>query len=83
MWELQPKFWKQNAQADHFLYDAGIQISVLKQLVNIYVPVIYSSVFKDYLKSDFIGKKRFLKSISFSIDIANFDLKKIDRNFPF
>ena len=77
------EFWKQNAQTDHFLYDAGLQISLLKQIVNIYIPVIYSSVFRDYLKSDFIGKKRFLKSISFSIDISNFDLRKIDRNLPF
>jgi len=77
------EFWVENSQTDHFLYDAGFQMSLLKNLMNIYIPIIYSSVFRDYLKSDFIGKNRFLKSISFSIDIANFDLKKIDRSLPF
>ncbi|MFI5186258.1 MAG: M1 family metallopeptidase [Chitinophagales bacterium] len=77
------EFWKQNSETDHFLYDAGFQVSLLKNTVNIYIPVIYSSVFGDYLKSDFIGKNKFLKSISFSIDIANFNLKKIDSDLPF
>lgn len=75
--------WKKNTQGDRFLYDAGIQLSLLKDLLNIYVPLIYSPVYKDYLKSDFIGKNRFLKSISFSINVANFNLRKIDRNLVF
>src|SRR5262249_34039961 len=41
------EFWKQDNTTDHFLYDAGFQISILKQLVNIYIPVIYSPVFRD------------------------------------
>ena len=77
------EFWKKGAEQDRFLYDAGIQFSFLKQTINIYVPIIYSPVFSDYLKSDFIGKKRFLKSISFSIDISHFNLKKFERNTPF
>lgn len=75
--------WKNKAQNDRFLYDAGLQISFLRELINIYVPLLYSPVYRDYLQSTILKKERFLKKISFSIDISNFSLRKIDRNFVF
>ena len=75
--------WKKNAEGDHFLFDAGFQISLLKNMVNIYIPLIYSSVYKDYVQSVLDDKNRFLKKISFSIDISSFSFKKIDPNLPF
>ncbi len=75
--------WKNDAEEDRFLYDAGFQFSFFKETVNIYVPLIYSPVFKDYVLSTIPKGKRLLKTISFSIDVANFDLKKIDRQFGF
>jgi hypothetical protein len=75
--------WKNKAENDRFLYDAGLQISLLKQTINIYVPLIYSSVYRDYLQSTIPKKERFFKKISFSIDISNFNLRKIDRNLAF
>jgi hypothetical protein len=75
--------WKKDAEGDKFLFDGGFQISLLKNTVNIYIPLIYSSVYKDYIQSVIDDKNRFLKKISFSIDIANFSLKKIERNLPF
>ena len=77
------EFWDKESEQDRFLYDAGLQISFLKDLVNVYIPILYSPVYRDYLKSDFIGKKKFLRSISFSIDIQNFSLRKFDKNIPF
>jgi hypothetical protein len=68
--------WKKDAATGKFIYDAGLQISLCKNLVNIYVPVLYSKIYGDYLKS-IIGEKRFWKNISFSIDIQNFRLNKI------
>lgn len=69
--------WKKNAETGKFLYDAGLQISLVKNLVNIYIPVLYSKVYRDYIKSTIPKQKRFWNSISFSIDIQNFRLKDI------
>lgn len=74
--------WDQNAEAGKFLFDAGLQLSLFNEALNIYIPLIYSSVFKDYFRST-LGDRRFLKTISFSIDIQNFDWQKIDRKIPF
>ncbi len=74
--------WKKNANEDRFLYDAGIQIPLMNETVNIYIPLIYSSVYKDYINST-IPDKKFWKKISFSIDISHFSLRKINRNLAF
>lgn len=67
--------WNQNPPTGRFIYDGGLQLSLLKGLVNIYVPVVYSKVYADYFKST-ITTNRFWKNISFSIDIENFRLTK-------
>ena len=67
--------WKKNAATGKFIYDAGLQLSLIKNLVNIYVPILYSKVYSDYFKST-ITEKRFWKNISFSIDIQNFRFEK-------
>ena len=67
--------WKQNAATGKFIYDAGLQISLVKNLVNIYIPIIYSKVYTDYFKST-IPDNRFWKNISFSFDIQNFKFYK-------
>ncbi len=73
--------WKKNATTGRFIYDAGLQLSLFN-IVNIYVPLLYSKVYKDYLKST-ITEKRFLKNISFSIDLQNINLKKVVPQIPF
>ncbi|HVZ98652.1 MAG TPA: M1 family metallopeptidase [Chitinophagaceae bacterium] len=67
--------WKQNPPTGRFIYDGGLQLSLFKNLVNIYLPVIYSKVYADYFKST-ITTNRFWKNISFSIDIQNFRFNK-------
>ncbi|MET0462484.1 MAG: M1 family metallopeptidase [Chitinophagaceae bacterium] len=71
--------WKRNSNEDRFLYDAGLQIPLLNETVNIYIPLLYSSVYKDYINST-IPEKKFWKKISFSIDISHFSLRRINRN---
>jgi len=58
------------------LYDAGLQLSVLNNIVQIYIPLFYSKSFASYLQST-ITEKPFLRKISFSIDIQNFSLKSL------
>ena len=74
--------WKKNATTGRFIYDAGLQLSLFKNVVNIYVPILYSKVYTDYFKST-ITEKRFLKNIAFSIDLQNISLKKIVPQIPF
>lgn len=73
--------WNENAETNRFLFDAGFQLSLFRETVNIYVPVIYSTVYRDYFRST-LGTKRFWKTISFSLDIQDFSLKKIHKNLP-
>lgn len=74
--------WERNADEDRFLFDAGLQIPLLKETVNIYIPLLYSSVYKDYIKST-LGENKFWKKISFSIDLSHFSLRKFNRNYIF
>ncbi len=74
--------WQANAPSSRFLYDAGFQISVLQDVLNIYLPVLCSTVYSDYFKST-LGKNHFFKTVSFSIDIQRFSLKKISKSLDF
>ena len=69
--------WDRDAEADRFVFDAGLHIPLFGEMINFYFPVVYSSVFKDYVKSTY-EKNRFFKTMTFSI---NFDktLKQIER----
>jgi hypothetical protein len=62
--------WKRNSTDDRFLFDAGLQVSVLRDFLNIYVPLIHSNAFKQYYKS-YLSDHRFLKSISFTLNFYN------------
>lgn len=68
--------WQKNASTGRFLYDAGFQLSFFRDVLNIYIPVLYSKVYDDYFKST-ITEKRFWKNISFSIDIQNLSANRL------
>ena len=65
--------WEKKTTTGRFLYDAGLQVSLFKNVINIYVPIVYSRVYSDYFKSN-ITEKRFIKNISFSIDVQQLRL---------
>jgi hypothetical protein len=66
--------WQNNPQTSRFLYTGGIQLSLFKNLLNIYAPLIYSSDF-----SDALGTTSFGRRITFSIDIQHINYKKLIR----
>lgn len=74
--------WDKNNNNGRLLYDAGLQLSLFKNSLNIYFPVLYSKVYKNYVNST-IGEKKFLKNISFSIDLQNLALNKLFSLSPF
>ena len=75
--------WDKDAGLSRFIFDAGLQLSLFANTVNIYVPIIYSSIYKDYIQSVLEKEGRFWKTISFNIDISNFHMRKINRELDF
>ena len=71
-----------NTGTGKFIYDAGLQLSLLRNTINIYLPLLYSKVYNDYFKST-ITQKRFWRNISFSIDIQNISFRKLAPQIPF
>jgi hypothetical protein len=63
--------WKDEFSAGRFLFDAGLQLSLLRGGVNVYMPFLYSKVFGDYFKS-VLGENRFARTIAFQIDLQAF-----------
>ena len=68
--------WSENPAAGRFLYDAGLQVSVLKEAVTIYMPVLYSKIYKDTYKSmgDLGG---FAQRLRFSINLERLLPKRL------
>jgi hypothetical protein len=73
--------WKDNPATGRFLYDAGLQVSLIKSLVNIYIPVLYSKVYSNYYKST-ITEHRFLRTIAFNIDLSQLQVRKMLPDLP-
>lgn len=73
--------WKENPATGRFVYDAGIQLSLFGSLIDVYVPIIYSKVYSNYYKST-ITEKRFLKTISFTINIDKLQIKELFKTLP-
>ncbi|MBX3239957.1 MAG: hypothetical protein KIT80_21920 [Chitinophagaceae bacterium] len=69
--------WAAESDQPRLLYDAGLQLSLLKNTVNIYVPLLYSNVYRDYFRL-YAG---FWQRISFSIDIQSITFKKLHSHF--
>ncbi len=75
--------WKKDAATSRFLYVAGVQLTLFKDLVHVYAPVLYSKEFRDNLKT-VPDENTFFKKLSFSIDIHRFNLRRATGNkIPF
>ena len=68
--------WQANPPTSKFLYTGGIQISLFKNVLNIFAPLIYSSDFDPAFASVPYGRK-----ITFSIDFQNIQYKKVIRKW--
>ena len=73
--------WQNNPPTNRFLYVGGLQLSLLKDMLNFYAPLFYSSDFSNQLKT-VPGANGFWQKISFSIDIQDFSLRKVFGNIP-
>lgn len=73
--------WKDNPATGRFLYAAGLQLPVLKNAATIYIPILFSKVYRDYNQS-ILGEKHFLKTISFTINVNNLTMGRLRRDIP-
>ncbi|HWJ02545.1 MAG TPA: M1 family aminopeptidase, partial [Verrucomicrobiae bacterium] len=73
--------WDRDAESDRFLFDAGFHIPLFGELINFYFPVVYSPVFKDYVKSTY-EKNRLFKTMTFSINLDK-TFKQLERAASF
>ncbi|WP_336515628.1 M1 family metallopeptidase [Pollutibacter soli] len=67
--------WEKDNTDPRVVFDGGFQVSLLWNMVNIYIPVVYSDVYKDYFKS--VPGNKFWNRISFSIDIPVVEPRKM------
>ena len=73
--------WGNNPPTSRFLFVGGLQLSLIKNLLNIYFPLFYSADFSNSLKT-VPEENTFWKKISFSLDIQGFNVRKLIPNFP-
>lgn len=62
--------WKSDATSGKLVYDAGLELSLADNTIHVFVPLLMSKVFRDYVKST-IPENRFWKTISFTIELNN------------
>jgi hypothetical protein len=75
--------WQKDSDEDRILYNAGFHLPLFGESLNIYIPILYNKVYGDYIKST-INEKRFLRTISFTMDFFNNrGLKKINQELEF
>ena len=73
--------WQNNPPTSHFLYVGGLQLSLLENVVRVYLPLVYSKDFSNQLKT-VPDQNGFWKKISFSIDLQNINFRKLFGNIP-
>ncbi len=74
--------WDKERKAPKFLYVGGLQLSLFKNILNIYAPLIYSKAIKNELSTDPANNK-FTKRLTFSIDVHTLSIKKLFPQFAF
>ena len=62
-----------NPSGNAFLFNAGLELSLFRKTLVITAPLIVSKDYSEYLKGIF-PKDKFLKSITFSFNIRDFNL---------
>ena len=60
-----------NNKTTTLLYDAGVSVHLIKDVVNLYVPIVMSSDFQNYLKNTYGNKNAFARGISFTLQFQN------------
>ena len=74
--------WSETPEAGRFLYDAGLQLSILKEAVTIYLPVLYSKIYRD-TNNSIEEQKGFAHKIRFSINLETLLPRRLNKDYKF
>lgn len=70
--------WKEGTASSRFMYVAGFQLSLFRDLLHVYAPVLFSRELRDNLKS-VPEEHKFFNRLSFSIDVHRFSWRRFSR----
>lgn len=65
-----------HASSTTLLYDGGVEIHIIDNIVSLYIPIIMSSDFQNYLTGAYGNKNVFSRSISFTLQFQNINWLK-------
>jgi hypothetical protein len=65
-----------NSGSSTLLYDGGVEAVLIKDVVSVYVPIIMSSDFQNYLVNTYGKSHLYTRSISFTFQMQNIDWLK-------
>lgn len=71
--------WNSSNETGRWLFVAGLEVPLLYRSIRIFIPLIYSKPYQDYVKSILGPKNRFLQKISFQIDLQSLNRNRINR----
>lgn len=69
-----------NPDANTMSYNGGLELHLFHELLSVYAPLVLSQDYSNYLDQDFGNKKgssRFLRGLSFSLNIQNFNFMRL------
>ncbi|HYE54024.1 MAG TPA: M1 family metallopeptidase [Chitinophagaceae bacterium] len=68
--------WQRGALTSRFVYVGGLQLSLFKNVLNIYAPIVFSSELRNNLKT-LPEDYKFFRRLSFSIDLHTLSSRKL------
>ncbi len=69
--------WKLEEEGPRWLYTAGLEVPLLRRSIRVYIPLLYSKPFRDYVQSILGPKGRLGQRISFEINLDNLTPRRI------
>jgi hypothetical protein len=73
--------WNNENGSAKILYNAGIQLSLFKEVLNLYLPLAYSEPFRNYVKT-VLPQPSWKHRLSFSIDLSKINRQSLAPGFP-
>ncbi|MEY5034027.1 MAG: hypothetical protein RL447_405 [Bacteroidota bacterium] len=66
-----------SADETQWLYVAGLELPFLQRNFRLFIPLLYSKPYRDYVQSILEPKKRFWQKISFQINLTNWNPRRL------
>lgn len=71
--------WSTSGETGRWLYVAGLEIPLFYRSIRIFIPLVYSKPYQDYVQSILGPKNRCFQKMSFQIDLKRLTSNRINR----